>query len=51
MEKLVKAEIVAKHTDECGKAIRFKLSEIEEAMRGEQNAKKDGTRCRSNPAN
>ena len=68
MERLVKAKIVAEHTDECvrtvyrkasngtypcyrsGNALRFKLSEIDEAMKGDRNVKKDGTRCRSNPA-
>ena len=32
-----------------GRAIRFKLSEIDEAMKGDRNVKKDGTRRRSNP--
>ncbi len=28
----------------CGSALRFKLDEVEQAMKGEKNAKKDGTR-------
>lgn len=34
-----------------GRLVRFKLSEIDEAMKGGRNAKKDGTRCRSDLAN
>ena len=33
-----------------GTAIRFKLEEVELAMKGEENAKKRETRCRSNLA-
>ena len=65
MEKLVKAEAVAKYIGEdvrtvyrkaqngiypcyrTGKLVRFKISEIDNAMRGVGNAKKDGTRRRS----
>lgn len=34
-----------------GRLVRFKLSEIDEAtLKGGENVKKDGTRCRSNLA-
>ena len=33
-----------------GRLIRFKQEEVEEALKGENNAKKASTRCRSNPA-
>ena len=62
MEQLVRADAVARHTDECvrtvyrkadagiypcyrsGRTLRFKLSEIEESMKGVNHDKKDGTR-------
>ena len=33
-----------------GRSVRYKLEEIEAAMKGGNDAKKDGTRCRSNLA-
>ena len=68
MERLVTAQVVAKHTDEkvrtvyrkardgeypcyrSGRLVRFKLSEIDEAMKGGKDAKNEGTRRRSNLA-
>ena len=45
-----KARIGVYPSHRCGRNVRFKLSEIDEAtLEGGKYDKKDGTRCRSNP--